>query len=109
MDAGVFLVESLNQNGWLDEPLEALAAGHGCGPEVMAQALEVVQSLEPPAWGPGILAECLKLQLVRPHAGERAGGTYWERHLDALSKSRYGLIARELKASPRGGACRLAT
>ena len=31
MDAGVFLVESLNQNGWLDEPLEALAAGHSCG------------------------------------------------------------------------------
>lgn len=51
MDAGVFLVESLNQNGWLDEPLEALAAGHGCGPEVMAQALEVVQSLEPAGVG----------------------------------------------------------
>lgn len=54
MDAGVFLVESLNQNGWLDEPLEALAAGHGCGPEVMAQALEVVQSLEPAGVGAGI-------------------------------------------------------
>ena len=65
MDAGVFLVESLNQNGWLDEPLEALAAGHGCGPEVMAQALEVVQSLEPAGVGARDLAECLKLQLVR--------------------------------------------
>ena len=62
MDAGVFLVESLNQNGWLDEPLEALAAGHGCGPEVMAQALEVVQSLEPAGVGARDLAECLKLQ-----------------------------------------------
>ena len=30
LEAGRFLVESLNQNGWLDEPLEALAAGHGC-------------------------------------------------------------------------------
>ena len=65
MDAGVFLVESLNQNGWLDEPLEVLAAGHGCGPEVMAQALEVVQSLEPAGVGARDLAECLKLQLVR--------------------------------------------
>ena len=51
MDAGVFLVESLNQNGWLDEPLEALAAGHGCGPVPQAPARA-------------------------PHAGERAGGTY---------------------------------
>ena len=63
MDAGVFLVESLNQNGWLDEPLEALAAGHGCGPEVMAQALEVVQSLEPAGVGTnsGTVFRCIYL------------------------------------------------
>ena len=30
MDAGVFLVESLNQNGWLDEPLD----GPGCRPRL---------------------------------------------------------------------------
>ena len=76
MDAGVFLVESLNQNGWLDEPLEALAAGHGCGPEVMAQALEVVQS--PGArrrGGPGS-GRVPQAPARAPHAGERAGGTY---------------------------------
>ena len=100
MDAGVFLVESLNQNGWLDEPLEALAAGHGCGPEVMAQALEVVQSLEPAGVGARDLAECLKLQLVRRTPVNELAVRIVERHLDALSKSRYGLIDRELKASP---------
>ena len=92
MDAGVFLVESLNQNGWLDEPLEALAAGHGCGPEVMAQALEVVQSLEPAGVGARDLAECLKLQLVRRTPVNELAVRIVERHLDALSKSRYGLI-----------------
>ena len=54
MDAGVFLVESLNQNGWLDEPLEALAAGHSCGPEVMARPWRWYSPWSPPAWGPGI-------------------------------------------------------
>lgn len=88
MDAGVFLVESLNQNGWLDEPLEALAAGHGCGPEVMAQALEVVQSLEPAGVGARDLAECLKLQLVRRTPVNELAVRIVERHLDALSKSR---------------------
>ena len=29
MEAGAFLVESLNANGWLDEPMEALAADYG--------------------------------------------------------------------------------
>ena len=100
LEAGRFLVESLNQNGWLDEPLEALAAGHGCGPEVMAQALEVVQSLEPAGVGARDLAECLKLQLVRRTPVNELAVRIVERHLDALSKSRYGLIARELKASP---------
>ena len=39
MEAGIFLVESLNQNGWLDEPLDALAADCGCSLETMEKAL----------------------------------------------------------------------
>ena len=66
----------------------------------MAQALEVVQSLGPPAWGPRIWPECLKLQLVRRTPVNELAVRFVERHLDALSKSRYGLIAQELKASP---------
>lgn len=46
------------------------------------------------------LAECLKLQLVRRTPVNELAVRIVERHLDALSKSRYGLIARELKASP---------
>lgn len=66
----------------------------------MAQALEVVQSLEPAGVGARDLAECLKLQLVRRTPVNELAVRIVERHLDALSKSRYGLIARELKASP---------
>ena len=49
MDAGVFLVESLNQNGWLDEPLEALAAGRRSWP----RPWRWYSPWSPPAWGPG--------------------------------------------------------
>ena len=100
LPVGRFLVESLNQNGWLDEPLDALAADCGCPPETMEKALEVVQSLEPAGVGARDLAECLKLQLVRRTPVNELAVRIVERHLDALSKSRYGLIARELKASP---------
>ena len=99
MDAGIFLVESLNQNGWLDEPLDALAADCGCPPETMEKALEVVQSLEPAGVGARNLSECLKLQLVRRQPVNQLAVTIAEHYLDALSKNRYGLIARELKAS----------
>ena len=98
MEAGVFLVESLNQNGWLDEPLEELAAGAGCPLPVMERALEAVQSLEPAGIGARSLAECLKLQLVRRQPVNELAVRIVDSCLDALSKSRYGLIARELKA-----------
>ena len=99
MDAGVFLVESLNQNGWLDEPLEDLAADCGCSLAVMEQALAAVQSLEPAGVGARTLSECLKLQLVRRTPVDELAVRIVENYLDALSKSRYGLIARELKVT----------
>ena len=93
-----FLVESLNQNGWLDEPLSALAEDLGQPLEQMEQALEVVQSLEPAGVGARDLSECLRLQLVRRTPVNTLAVEIAKSHLDALSKSRYGLIARELKA-----------
>lgn len=55
MDAGVFLVESLNQNGWLDEPLEALSKSRygliarelKASPEEVRAACDVIRSLNP--------------------------------------------------------------
>ena len=99
MEAGVFLVESLNQNGWLDEPLEDLAADCGQPLTVMERALSAIQSLEPAGVGARNLAECLKLQLVRRTPVDQLAVRIVEDYLDALSKSRYGLIARELKVS----------
>ena len=93
-----FLVESLNQNGWLDEPLSALAEDLGQPLERMEQALGVVQSLEPAGVGARDLSECLRLQLVRRTPVNALAVEIAKSHLDALSKSRYGLIARELKA-----------
>ena len=51
LEAGRFLVESLNQNGWLDEPLEDLAVQMEKPLDLAARALEIVQSLEPAGVG----------------------------------------------------------
>ena len=103
MEAGVFLVESLNQNGWLDEPLEDLAADCGQPLTVMERALSAIQSLEPAGVGARNLAECLKLQLVRRTPVDQLAVRIVEDYLDALSKSRHGLTARELKVGPEEG------
>ncbi|HQQ70847.1 MAG TPA: RNA polymerase factor sigma-54 [Alicycliphilus sp.] len=67
-----FLIESLNDDGYLDEPLQSLAEGLG-GTEDAEQleelvhrfivALRLLQSLEPAGVGARDLAECLTLQL----------------------------------------------
>ncbi|NML42142.1 RNA polymerase factor sigma-54 [Ramlibacter sp. G-1-2-2] len=66
-----YLVESLNDDGYLEEPLEALAAS--LAPQDLEQqeelvhrftvALRLLQSLDPPGVGARNLAECLMLQL----------------------------------------------
>ena len=98
MACAEFLVESLNQNGWLDESLSDLAQDLGQPEERMTQALSAVQSLEPAGVGARDLSECLQLQLVRRTPVNQLAVRIAAGYLDALSKSRYGLIARELKA-----------
>ncbi|MGZ5194686.1 MAG: RNA polymerase factor sigma-54 [Ramlibacter sp.] len=66
-----FLVESLNDDGYLDESIESLAAG--LSPHDAEQreelvhrftmALHLLQNLDPPGVGARSLAECLTLQL----------------------------------------------
>jgi len=67
-----FLIESLNDDGYLEDPLETLAAGLAGSddPEQTGQlvhhftvALRLLQSLEPAGVGARNLAECLALQL----------------------------------------------
>ena len=100
MDAAAFVVESLNQNGWLDEDVPTLAKALGESEELVQKALEVVQSLEPAGVAARSLAECLRLQLVRRTPVNQLALKIVEEYLDPLSKTRYGLIARELKVTP---------
>ncbi|MCI8526913.1 MAG: RNA polymerase factor sigma-54 [Oscillospiraceae bacterium] len=100
MEAAIFLVESLNQNGWLDEDVPTLAQALGGSEELVCRALEVVQSLEPAGVAARDLAECLHLQLIRRTPVNRLALSIVDKYLDPLSKNRYGLIARELKATP---------
>src|SRR6478752_5995402 len=66
-----FLIESLNDDGYLEDTLEALAAGlagddleqHEELVHRFTMALGLLQSLDPPGVGARSLAECLTLQL----------------------------------------------
>lgn len=94
--AAALLAGSLNQNGWLDESIPALAAEINCPERLLWQALDVVQSLEPAGVAARSLNECLRLQLLRMEPPSRLALRIAEHYLEPLAKNRYGLIAREL-------------
>ncbi|TCP24860.1 RNA polymerase RpoN-/SigL-like sigma 54 subunit [Scopulibacillus darangshiensis] len=61
--AAAYLIDSLNDYGYLDEPLELLADDLNLDESIMEQALEVIQQFEPAGVGARDLQECLLLQL----------------------------------------------
>ena len=77
-----FLIESLNDDGYLEDPVEMLAATLAPGlPEQQEElvhrftvALRLLQHLDPPGVGARSLAECLVLQLqaLQGHCDEEA-------------------------------------
>lgn len=96
VDCALWLAANLNQNGWLDEEISEIAQETGQSVSIVEQALHVVQSLEPAGVAARNLAECLRLQLVRQQPVNQLAVQIVDQYLDALSKNRYGLIARSL-------------
>ncbi|MBP1736540.1 MAG: polymerase sigma-54 factor [Oscillospiraceae bacterium] len=93
--AALMILESLNDDGWLDEELCALPF-----PAPVAQeALKAVQSMEPAGVGARNLSECLTLQLRRMPEPHKLALRIAEKYLDALSKNHYHQIAKALGVS----------
>ena len=60
-----FLVDCLNERGYLEEPVELLAESYGTSVENMTQALYALQEMSPAGVGARSLQECLILQLLQ--------------------------------------------
>lgn len=104
-----FLIESLDEDGYLSTTLEEIGEELGAEPgiepqiepEELAAALALLQSFDPPGIGARNAAECLKLQLQHlPDAPERALALrIVENHLDLLAARDFTRLKRQLGAS----------
>ncbi len=98
-----YLIESLDDNGFLTIPVEAIARELGVDCERVEAVLERLQELAPVGVGARDLRECLLLQVeyleeqqeVPEHVHEII-----ERYLDDLGAHKYGYIARQLHTTP---------
>ncbi len=91
-----YLTESLDENGWLaQEDLDALSEMK-IPADLIRQALETIQSLEPAGVGARSLSECLLLQLERQGNLSPFLRELVLRHLSDLANKHYGPIRKEL-------------
>lgn len=93
-----FLIEQLDDRGWLEEDTDALFARSGLPRQVMERALLELQAADPAGVGARDLAECLCLQIQRWAGDHRLSEVIVRGHLDALAKGRYRYLAQELGA-----------
>ncbi|MFD2611461.1 RNA polymerase factor sigma-54 [Paenibacillus gansuensis] len=98
--AAAFLAGSLNESGYLAEPLDALSAQLGCPLTVTEAALRRLQEMEPAGVGARDLRECLLLQIARDPGAPAAAWTLADRHLPELAQGRYERIAAAMGVTP---------
>ena len=94
-----FIIESLDRRGYLDEPIDLLAASMGVSVEDATQALYAVQTLSPIGTGARTLEECLLLQLADGKDFNRYTLAIVREHLLLLAKNDFPALARALKLS----------
>ncbi len=98
--AAVVLIESLNSDGRLDEPLSDIAAATGLPLCLLQQALTLLQQLEPAGIAARDLGESLCIQLRRVHHPLQPIALAIARGcLEDVAKFHYGLIAKKLRCS----------
>lgn len=96
---GEYIIESLDENGYLTITQEDLAAILHEKPETVKEALSVIQTFEPFGIGASDLKECLLLQLKNKDILDEKIKTIIMGHLDDIAGNRINNIAKKLSIS----------
>lgn len=94
-----YLIDCLDERGYLDCPLDELSAETGWPVFRLEQALYAVQTLDPPGVGARDLSECLTLQLIQSRDFGRITLAIVQEGLALLGEHRYGELAARLGVS----------
>ena len=93
---GELLIGSIDENGYLRESVEEIAALHHASREDVERFLTLIQGFDPPGVGARDLVECLLLQL---DARSPLASAIIREHLPDLQAKRIDVIQKKLKAS----------
>jgi RNA polymerase sigma-54 factor len=93
---GATIIYNLNDDGYLETPVEELAAQLEIDPEQIKRVLKRIQRFDPPGVGARDLRESLYAQLANHGMEESLAARVVLNHLDLLEKHRYNEIAKAL-------------
>jgi len=93
---GATIIYNLNEDGYLETPLEELATQLETSAEAVEWVLKRVQRFDPPGVAARDLRECLLAQLHNLGMEESLAARIVQHHLDLLEKHRYPEIAKAL-------------
>lgn len=98
-DAARALVGALDDRGFFEQAPEEVGRQFGIDRPVLAAALELVRSLDPPGVGARNLRDSLLIQLEQAGLAGTLRHRIVDRHLEDLARKRYPVIARALATS----------
>ncbi len=105
---GEYLINSLDERGWLDGAVETIALELGDPEEDVLRILQVIHTFDPPGVGARNIKECLLIQIryLKDDSPSPAHCRLIQlaeklliEHFDAISSNRYGRIARQMGVS----------
>ncbi len=96
---GATIIYNLSDDGYLETPLEELAAQLETAPAEVARVLTQIQRFDPPGVGARDLRECLAIQLRTLGMEESLAARIVANHMEMLEKHRYAEIAKALGVS----------
>ncbi|HVA81775.1 MAG TPA: RNA polymerase factor sigma-54 [Candidatus Binataceae bacterium] len=96
---GATIIYNLNDDGYLETPLEELAAQLETDRLNVERVLRRVQRFDPPGSAARDLRECLLIQLENLGMEGSLAARMVRDHLDLLEKHRYGEIAKHLEVA----------
>jgi RNA polymerase sigma-54 factor len=92
------LIGSIDETGYLRIAPDELVGGN-CTRQQAQQALDLVQSFDPPGIGARTLQECLLLQMARKNDKDKKLITLIKSHLDDIGKNHLPQVAKAMKIS----------
>lgn len=95
-DIGRYIVESLDDNGYMTSTVEEIAAATSSTKTMVEKALALIQSMDPAGVGASNIRECLLIQLKNLGLLTPALEKIINEHLEDLAANRIGAIAKAM-------------